>query len=220
MFRERIFNAATRFATLRTLFATPSGPARPSSAPAPWLVADHGRARPVTRVTPSAIASGPSGDGVRASWFMLRVNWIVAAALACGGSSPPTRPAGPAPAAVSVDAGPALDAGPLDQDLSRLAKRSLAMYLDVAKALADSAEDCKAATAKLGELSATYHDVVTANAKVLQDGRAKQLRAALDPYNDEFDRAAKAVVQSPTMSKCSQDGAFARAFDQLLEAPP
>jgi hypothetical protein len=150
---------------------------------------------------------------------MKRVIWIVVA-VACTSSKPPppAQPAQSPPAAVVVDA--AVDATPLDQDLPRLAERSLAMYQDVAKALAAAGEDCKAATASFHELSGAYKDVVTANAKVLHDGRARQLRAALEPHNDEFDRLAKAVVQSPTMSKCSQDRAFARAFDELLEAPP
>ena len=151
---------------------------------------------------------------------MLRMMWLAAAAaIGCSGKPPPAaRPAEPAPVAVVADA--SVDAAPLDQDLPRLAERSLAMYQAVAKAFAESGEDCKAATTRLGQLTAEYRDVATANAKVLQDGRAKQLRAALDPHNDEFDRAAKAMMQSPTMAKCSQDRAFARAFDELHEASP
>lgn len=150
---------------------------------------------------------------------MLRMMWLAAAAaIGCSGKPPAAKPAEPAPVAAVADAG--ADAAPLDQDLPRLAERSLAMYQDVAKALAQSGDDCKAAASRLGQLASQYRDAVTANAKVLQDGRAKQLRVALDPHNDEFDRAAKAIMQSPTMSKCSQDRAFARAFDELLEAPP
>jgi hypothetical protein len=152
---------------------------------------------------------------------MLRVISLLAAAaaIACSGSPPPAKPTGPTPAAVPIDAGPR-DAPPLDQDLERLAQRSLAMYRAVGKALGDSQRPCSAATADLGQLRDEYRDVVAANAKVLQDGRAKELRAALAPHNEEFDRAAQAVVQSPTMSKCSNDRAFAKAFDDLLEAPP
>jgi hypothetical protein len=151
---------------------------------------------------------------------MWRMMWLAAAvAVGCSGKPPPAaKPVEPAPVTAVADAG--VDAAPLDQDLQRLAERSLAMYQAVAKAFAASGEDCKAATSQLGQLATQYRDVVTANAKVLKDGRAKQLRAALDPHNDEFDRAAKAMMQSPTMSKCSQDRAFARAFDELLEAPP
>jgi hypothetical protein len=148
------------------------------------------------------------------------ISIAAAAALACSGSPTPAKPAGPAPVAVVADAGSAIDATPLDQDLLRLADRSLALYQDIAKAFADSGEDCKAATGRLGRLAGEYRDVTVANAKVLQDGRAKQLQAALDRHGEDFDRAAKAVMQSPTMSKCAQDRAFAKAFEDLLEAPP
>jgi hypothetical protein len=150
---------------------------------------------------------------------MSRAMWIAAAiAVACSGSPTPAKPA--APQVVVADAGSAMDAAPLDQDIARLADRSLALYHDIAKAFAESGKDCKTATARLGRLASEYRDVTTANTKVLQDGRAKQLQAALDQHGDDFDRAAKTVMQSPTMSKCSQDRAFAKAFDDLLEAPP
>src|SRR5690349_13061967 len=112
-----------------------------------------------------------------------------AAAIACSGSPPPAKPTGPPPAAAPTDAAPR-DVPPLDQDLERLAQRSLAMYRAVAKALGDAQRPCSAATADLGQLRDEYRDVVTANNKVLQDGRAAQLRAALAPHNDEFDHAA------------------------------
>jgi hypothetical protein len=142
-----------------------------------------------------------------------------AAAVACSGTPPPrAQSAEPGPVVAAADAGYA--AAALDQDLPRLAQRSLVMYEDVARTFAASGEDCAAAAAKLGQLAGTYREVVTANAKVLHDGRAKQLRAALDPYGESFDRSARAIVQSPTMSKCARDPAFAKAFDDLLEAPP
>jgi CxxC motif-containing protein (DUF1111 family) len=143
---------------------------------------------------------------------------IAIAAAACNGKPrPPAQITAPAP--VVADAAAAED-GTLAQDLPRLARRSLVMYQDVGQALADSREDCAAAAARLGQLAATYRDVVTANAKVLRDGRARQLQAALDPHGDAFDRAAQAIVQSPAMAACAQDAAFARAFDELLEARP
>lgn len=147
-------------------------------------------------------------------------SWVIsiAAAAACRATPPP--PAQPAEAAPSADAAIASDATALDQDLPRLALRSLALYQDVANAFAASGEDCAAAATRLGQLAGAYRDVVTANAKVLHDGRAKQLQAALDPHGDAFDRSARAIIQSPTMSKCSQDPAFAKAFDHLLEPPP
>jgi hypothetical protein len=143
----------------------------------------------------------------------------IAAAVACSGTPPPpAQSAEPGPVVAVPDAG--FDATALDQDLPRLAERSLGMYEDVARTLAASGEDCAAAAAKLGQLAGAYRDVVTANAKVLHDGRAKQLRAALGPYGESFDRSARAIVQSPAMSRCARDPAFAKAFDELLEAPP
>lgn len=142
----------------------------------------------------------------------------VAAAVACRGKPPP--PAQPAEAAPIADAVIAIDAAALDQDLPRLALRSLAMYQDVAKAFAASGEDCAAVAGRLGQLAAAYRDVVAANAKVVHDGRAKQLQAALDPHGDAFDGSARAILRSPAMAKCSQDPAFAKAFDELLEPPP
>lgn len=153
---------------------------------------------------------------------MLRVIWVAiyvgTAALACSGRSSGPPPAPPAAHVVPADA--AVDAVALDQDLPRLVERSLALYQDIAKAFAASGQDCAAATARLHDLTARYRDVVTANAKVLHDGRAKELRAALDPRSDAFDAAAAAVVQSPTMSRCAQDRGFTRAFDELVAAPP
>jgi len=157
---------------------------------------------------------------------MLRVMSIAAVLAACSGQAPaPAAPSAPpaaaAPAhaaAAPVGAAPA-DAAPLDQDLPRLVERGLAMYRDVAGALAASGNDCAKASARLRELSERYRDVVAANAKVLRDGRARQLRAALESHGDEFDAAAQAVVGSPAMAKCSPDPAFSKAFDELL-APP
>ncbi len=158
---------------------------------------------------------------------MLRVMSIAAVLAACSGrASGPPAPKPPAPPAATApaDAGapaptPAANATPLDQDLPRLVERALALYRDVAGALAASGNDCAAASARLRALSERYRDVVTANAKVLHDGRARQLRAALEAHGDEFDAAAQAVVQSPVMAKCASDAAFGKAFDDLL-APP
>jgi hypothetical protein len=169
---------------------------------------------------------------------MLRVMSIAAVLAACSGRGPgpvaspapaAAPPAAPRPAAAPVSPAPAAPpaapapaaaaAAPLDQDLPRLVERALAMYRDVAGALAASGTDCAAASARLRELSERYRDVVTANAKVLRDGRARQLRAALESHGDEFDAAAQAVVGSPAMAKCAPDPAFSKAFDDLL-APP
>ena len=145
--------------------------------------------------------------------------YVAIGALACSGRSGGPPPAPPATArAVPADA--AVDAVALDQDLPRLVERSLALYQDIARAFAASGPDCAAASERLHELTARYRDVVAANAKVLHDGRAKELRAALDPRSDAFDAAAAAVVQSPTMARCAQDRRFARAFDELVAPPP
>ena len=148
---------------------------------------------------------------------MWRVIWI-AAAVACSSRPPPAQP--PVAPVVPVDAAPpAVDAAPLDQDLPRLVDGLLAMYQDVDKAFTASHDDCAAATARLRELTGRYREVVAANAKVLHEGRDKELRAALGSRSQAFDAAAAAVVQSSTMSKCSQDRAFGKAFDELV-APP
>jgi hypothetical protein len=169
---------------------------------------------------------------------MLRVMSIAAVLAACTGRAPgpvvSPAPAAPPPAAAHVapaastaaaaappaaPAPAAADPGPLDQDLPRLVERALAMYRDVAAALAASGSDCAAASARLRELSERYREVVSANARVLRDGRARQLRAALESHGDEFDAAAQAVVGAPAMAKCAPDPAFGKAFDELL-APP
>lgn len=146
----------------------------------------------------------------------MRALWI-ALAIACSGRSsggpPPAQPAPVAPADAAVDA------TPLDQDLPKLVERSLAMYQDVDRVFAASHGDCAAATARLRELTGRYRDVAVANAKVLHEGRDRELRAALGPRSGELDAAATAVVQSPIMSKCSHDRAFGKAFDELV-APP
>jgi hypothetical protein len=144
----------------------------------------------------------------------------LAAVVACRGTPPPpAQPAEAVPAPGVADTA-ARDPAPLDQDLPRLVLRSLAMYQDIAQALATSGEDCAAAATRLGQLARRYRDVALANAKVLHDGRAKQLKAALAPHSDAFDDAARRVVQSPTMSTCARDPAFASTFDALLSPPP
>jgi hypothetical protein len=162
---------------------------------------------------------------------MLRAMSIAAVLAACSGragpvaspgAAPAAAPAPPAAAPAPPPAAPApahADAAPLDQDLPRLIERALAMYRDIAGALAASGNDCAAASARIRELSGRYRDVVTANAKVLRDGRARELRTALEQHGDEFDAAAQTVVGAPVMAKCAPDPAFGKAFDELL-APP
>jgi hypothetical protein len=147
---------------------------------------------------------------------MFRVIWI-AAVLACGGRSSDRATVSPvAPPVATPDAGAPVDAAPLDQDLPRLAERSLAMYQDIVKAFTASGQDCAAAITRMHELTARYRDVATANARVVHDGRAKQLREALAPHSAELDAAAAAIFHSAVMSACGQDAAFSHAFDELV----
>ncbi|HEY4058034.1 MAG TPA: hypothetical protein VGM39_15575 [Kofleriaceae bacterium] len=137
--------------------------------------------------------------------------------LAACGSSPAARPTtpSPAPTTASAPAGPA----PLDQNLPVLATRATQLYQSVAKLLAANT-DCATATAQLRDLAAANADVVAANKKVLHEGRAKDLRAALEPHATDLDTAAQEIVAAPLMRSCSQDRAFTDAFDELVGAPP
>jgi len=149
---------------------------------------------------------------------MTRVLWIaLAAVVSCGHPAPaPAPPTAPPVAAVTVDAPVATD---LDKDLPKLASRSTQMYQEVAASFVAAGEDCAAATAKLTAIQKGYADVMAAIAKVLHDGRARELRAALEPNADALDAAAKSIVDSKTMRKCSPDRAFTAAFD-FIGAPP
>jgi len=138
---------------------------------------------------------------------------------ACPPAAAPVEPAKPTqPTPPPPDAAPPPVA--LDQDLPRLAQRATTLYQEVASAFATAGVDCAAATARLVALQQTYADVIAANAKILHDGRARELRAALEPHAEALDAAAKAIVDSPTMSKCSQDRTFTDTFDALVGAPP
>ncbi len=130
--------------------------------------------------------------------------------------APATTAPPPPPPAALVDAAPL----PLDRDLARLAERATRLYQDVAAAFASSGVDCAGATTKLGTLQRTYADVVAANAKVLHESRANELRAALESHADVLDAVARSIVESPTMKHCSADHAFTDAFDALVGAPP
>lgn len=143
---------------------------------------------------------------------------FVAGAIGCG--HPPPAPQHHGSAATGGDAGAAVDAGPLDRDLYRLAERSVKLYEDVARTFEAAGEDCAAAAGKLGELHQTYADVVTANATVLHEGRAQNLKVALKHYDDQLDAAARSIMKSKTLATCSSDEAFAHAFDLLVGAPP
>lgn len=149
---------------------------------------------------------------------MARV-FLFAALVACSHSADN----GPATGETHAEARPgsaAVASDPaLDRDLGKLAKLSVAMYKDIASAFTVAGTDCKAATAKLGALAQQYRDVPIANAKVLQDHRAKEMRAALAPMQADLDAAGQAIAQSKTLAACASDKAFEGAFDKL-EAPP
>jgi len=135
------------------------------------------------------------------------------------GCGNPSKPASSGPAAPPADAAPA-DARPLDRDYARLAERAVVLYEAVAEAFHAAGQDCARATARLGELGGTYRDVVTANAKILHEGRARELKQALVQHGDRFDAAAKAIMESSTMARCFEDPGFTKAFDDLVGAPP
>jgi hypothetical protein len=140
--------------------------------------------------------------------------WLLAlCACRAPAAHEPTTPPPPPPKV--VDAGT-----PFDQDLPRLATRSLAMYTALAGAFAKAGTDCAAATTALGALEKEYADAIAANAKVLRDGRAKELREALAPHQGDFDAQAKAIAGAPTLAACERDKPFADAFDRLAGPPP
>jgi hypothetical protein len=147
--------------------------------------------------------------------------WIalLVGAIGCGSPQPPPPPPHPGSAIVTGDAAPAV-AEPLDHDLYKLAERSVKLYQDVVHTFEAAGEDCAAAAGKLADLQRTYADVVAANAKVLHDGRAQNLKVALKHYDDQLDAAAHSIMASKTLAKCSTDAAFAQAFDLLVGAPP
>jgi hypothetical protein len=142
---------------------------------------------------------------MRRSWFLLVV-------VACGNPPPTAKPNGNGSAA-PVDAPAAPAEVPLDRDLPRLAQRSVDLWLGVAAAFDAAGEDCAQATAKLVELKQTFGDVMPAIQKVARDHRAKDLKAALAPHDEQLAAAAKKISASPTLLKCDEDDAFARAFD-------
>lgn len=147
---------------------------------------------------------------------MTRLSLVLALA-ACGASKPPPEPAAPT---TQQQQPPPAEATTLDRDYPRLAERATQLYREVAGVFDVAGENCPAATSKLSELQRTYADVVAANAKILREGRARELRPALAAHEQELDASAKAIVESKTMATCSQDKAFTTAFDELVGAPP
>ena len=110
--------------------------------------------------------------------------------------------------------------GPLDQNLDRLAERSVALYGDVVRAFDAAGENCAVAASKLDELTRTHADVIAANAKVLHEGREMQLKIALRRFDALFQASAKAIMQGKTIAACFQDAAFVKALEGLIGPRP
>ena len=150
------------------------------------------------------------------------MRWLLLLVIACGGSRPPTPPTGGSgsagPIAQAPDAG--IPDGPLDQNLDRLAERSVALYADIVRAFDATGENCAAATAKLGDITRSHADVIAANAKVLHEGREMSLKIALRRFDDQFQKAAKLIVQSKTVAACHLDEGFTKALDELVGKRP
>jgi hypothetical protein len=139
--------------------------------------------------------------------------WLATLAIACGHPSTPAKPGpGSATAAAPADAPVALE-----NDLPRLAERAVKLYRDWQAALAEAGTDCVAATTKMNAIADANADVIDANRKLVRGDRerVKAMRAELDKHQVELDASAKAIVESPTMAKCSQDPGFAKALDRL-----
>ena len=145
---------------------------------------------------------------------MSRWAWLAAFAIGCGHPSAPANPGrgSAAPADASVDAPIALE-----NDLPRLAERAVKLYAQWSAALQEAGADCAVATTKMNAIADANADVIDANRKLLRGDRerVKAMRAELDKHQVELDASAKAIVESPTMQKCSQDPGFAKALDRL-----
>jgi len=104
--------------------------------------------------------------------------------------------------------------------MPRLAERSVALYESVVATFRASGTNCAAATKQPDEVRARYSDVSAATAKILHEGRARELRTALAKVQDKLETAAKEIAAAPTMKQCSADRAFTKAFDDVVGAPP
>ncbi|MEO6771580.1 MAG: hypothetical protein ABI467_00975 [Kofleriaceae bacterium] len=154
---------------------------------------------------------------------MLR--WLAIAGLACCGHAPPA-PASPEPGTSHAPpvVAPA-DAAPppgLDDDLPRLAERSVALYHTLAEVLGPpAATDCAAVARQLDKVATDNAEVIDANARVLHAGHDKiqRLKAAIEPHQAALDASAKIISDSQTMKTCADQAAFAKAIDRLLGEP-
>ena len=142
-------------------------------------------------------------------------------ALGCGGRPPAPPPPPPGAGVIATpEAAPSVPRGPLDRDLDRLAERSVALFSDVKRAFDTAGDNCAAAATKLDEVTRSYADVITANAKVLSEGREMQLKIALRRFDDQFNKAALAIMQSKTIAVCFENAPFAKAFEGLAGPKP
>jgi hypothetical protein len=144
--------------------------------------------------------------------------WVVLAIIAgCGhGTAPPRAP----PSAIGTTHAAPIDAATspaLEDDLPRLAERAVKLYADWQQVMDEANSDCTAAAAKIGALADANADFITANVHIMRGGHDKvvQLRAALEPHAAELDAAGKAIAQSPTMTACRDNAAFAHAIDRI-----
>ena len=148
---------------------------------------------------------------------MPRWAWLATVAFACGGQQAPAAPGARVQTATVADAG--VDATPrtLADDLPALALRARQLYLDWAAAFADVNIDCATASSRVNALADKNADVAEANKAVFRAGheRVKAFRIELDKYEAEMMPAAKSIMESPIMARCSGDAAFARAIDRL-----
>jgi hypothetical protein len=146
--------------------------------------------------------------------------WVSLAILAigCGSSAPAPQTTASPSASSSVPADAAVEARPpLADDLPRLALRARQLYLDWQVAFADANTDCPTATASMNALADKNADVIVANQQVMRDGHEKRkaLRAEVEKYEAEMAPVAKAIIESPIMSRCASDPAFSKAVDRL-----
>lgn len=144
------------------------------------------------------------------------MRWALLAILAHGCGQPRASPMTPAPSAVSVDAA-VVEPVPLDEDLPHLAERAVKLYADWARAFTEAGTDCTLATSKMNEIADTYADVIEANRRILHAGHAKvvAMRDEMRMHEAENDASAKAIMEGPTMARCSSDPAFSKAVDRL-----
>jgi hypothetical protein len=140
---------------------------------------------------------------------------LLALVVGCGHAAPPPAPA-PVMGTHQSPPDAAIDA-PLEDDMTALATRAVKLYQDWQHAMEEANGDCAAATTKVNALADAYADLIAANARIQHAGHDKivELRAALEVHSAELDASAKAIVQSPTMSACAHDPAFAHAIDRI-----